>query len=135
MATRAGAVSPEDVRAFFDEKARKRAELLDKRFEEARRDFDSIVAMIIRDYRPTRVWQWGSLLDRDRFSEISDIDIAVEGIDSPPKFFDMYGKALELTSFPLDLVDIDTIDVLHADSIRRKGRLVHGRDYHPAGRD
>jgi hypothetical protein len=43
------------------------------------------------------VWQWGSLLDRGRFSEISDIDI-------------------------------DTIEDLHAESIRKRGRLVYGRD-------
>jgi predicted nucleotidyltransferase len=128
MATQEGAVSPQDVRAFFEEKARKRKLLLDTRFAEAQSNFSHILEMIIKDYKPTRVWQWGSLMDRNRFSEISDIDIAVEGISSPPVFFEMYGKAAELTLFPLDLVDIDAVEPSHAESIRRRGKLVYGRD-------
>jgi predicted nucleotidyltransferase len=128
MATQEGAVSPQDVRAFFEAKARRRKLHLDTRFAEAHNDFSRILEMIIRDYRPTRVWQWGSLLDRAKFSEISDIDIAVEGVSSPPVFFELYGKASELTTFPLDLVDIDAIEPLHAESIRKRGRLVYGRD-------
>jgi hypothetical protein len=37
--------------------------------------------MIARNHPRVRVWQWGSLLDRSRFSEISDIDIAIEGFE------------------------------------------------------
>ena len=122
-----GAVSPQAVRSFFEGKARKRQSVLDDRFAEAHRDFNRIIEMIIQDYRPSRIWQWGSLLDRKIFSEISDIDIAVEGLSSPPVFFEMYGKAEELTSFPLDLIDIDIIEASHAASIRSKGRLVYGR--------
>ena len=122
-----GAVSPQDVRAFFEEKAYRRKLLLDTRFAEAQSDFSRILEMIIKDYQPRRVWQWGSLLDRGRFSEISDIDIAIEGISSPPLFFEIYGKATELTAFPLDLVDIDTIEASHAESIRKRGRLVYER--------
>jgi len=36
--------------------------------------------MIVREYKPLRIYQWGSLLEDRHFSEISDIDIAVEGI-------------------------------------------------------
>lgn len=83
--------------------------------------------MLERDYDPLRIWQWGSLLDRKRFSEISDIDIAVEGIEDTATFFELYGKALSLTTLPLDLVELERIEPLHAASIRERGRLVHAR--------
>ena len=84
-------------------------------------------AMLARDYAPERIWQWGSLLDRRRFSEISDFDIAAEGIPDTATFFDLYGKALELTAFPLDLVELERIEALHAESIRKGGMLVYQR--------
>jgi predicted nucleotidyltransferase len=128
MSTSDAAVSPLEVRRFFEEKARRRQEYLDGRFAEAWSDCTRILEMIVQEYHPLRVWQWGSLLDRSRFSEISDIDIAVEGVASPSLFFEMYGKALEMSDFPLDLIDLDSIEVVHAESIRQRGRLVHGRD-------
>jgi hypothetical protein len=51
---------------------------LDARFDAAWADFDRIVEMIVQEFAPLRVWQWGSLLDRRRFSARSDVDIAVE---------------------------------------------------------
>jgi len=128
MSTSDAPVSPQELRRFFNDKARRRQEFLDGRFAQAWSDFNRILEMIVRDYDPPRVWQWGSLLDRRAFSEISDIDLAVEGIASPKQFFEMYGKAMDLTEFPLDLIDLESIEVLHAQSIRQKGRLVHGRN-------
>jgi len=33
----------------------------------------------------------------------------------------------ELTDFPLDLVELERIETVHAESIRRNGRLVYER--------
>jgi predicted nucleotidyltransferase len=121
------AVDPRDTRRFFDEKALRRARFLDERFAEANADAEKIIEMVQRDYRPSRIWRWGSLLDRSRFSEISDIDIAVEGIGDTATFFALYGKALAMTAFPLDLIELERIEPIHADSIRKNGRLVYER--------
>ena len=96
-------------------------------FQKAWQDFDSILKIIIDKYNPERVYQWGSLLSEEDFCEISDIDVAVEGIESAETFFRLLGEVMELTDFPLDLVEIDKIDPLHAESIRQKGRLVYER--------
>jgi predicted nucleotidyltransferase len=120
-------VDPSETRRFFDEKARRRGEALDERFAAATEEARSIIAMIARDFRPLRIWQWGSLLDRCRFSEISDIDIAVEGIVDTATFFELYGCAAELATFPLDLVELERIEPLHAESIRLGGRCVYER--------
>jgi predicted nucleotidyltransferase len=120
-------VDPSCTRRFFDEKALRRARSLDERFEAAREDARRIVSMLERDYSPRRIYQWGSLLDRARFSEISDIDLAVEGIAGTERYFELYGKALAMTSFPLDLVELERIEPIHADSIRKGGKLLYER--------
>jgi predicted nucleotidyltransferase len=84
--------------------------------------------MLIAKYRPSRIYQWGSLLDRRRFWERSDIDIAIEGILKPSEFFELYGEADRLASLPLHLVALESIEPEYAETIRIQGRLVYDRD-------
>ena len=116
------------MRAF---QARKRAEKKRRRielFEKANRDFQRIVAMIIKKYQPTRLYQWGSLLDQNKFKEYSDIDIAVEGITEPKKIFALLDDADRMTEFPVDIVTLESIHSLHANSIRTKGVIIYGEE-------
>ena len=64
---------------------------------------------------PVRIYQWGSLLRREPFSEISDIDLAVEGLDDSGSFFILLSEADEMS------------DLLHAESIVKKGKLIYER--------
>jgi predicted nucleotidyltransferase len=100
---------------------------LAQRLEQARREAAAVIEMIVSTYAPTRVWQWGSLVHGRGFSEVSDLDIAVEGVTEPQRFFAMFGEAERLTTLPLDLVQIEKIESVHAESILRKGRLVYDR--------
>ena len=118
-------VDPQDARRFFERKAQARSAALDQRFDQAWAEAHSVIAMLQSDYSHLRIWQWGSLLDRTRFSEISDIDIAVEGVPDTATFFELYGKAMALTTLPLDLVELERIEPIHATSIRQRGRLVY----------
>ena len=68
---------------------------VDERFERATRDARAIVSEIVVQVNPRRIYQWGSLLDRKRFSEISDLDIAVEGLNGPAEFFQVLGIAMK----------------------------------------
>ena len=88
-------------------------------------DAGVIVAMIARDYHPRRIYQWGSLLRPGAFRTYSDIDIAVEGIADPERFFALLGQAQAATRFPLDIVQMEKIAPEYADDIRRNGRLVY----------
>jgi len=115
------------IRAFVRaRKNRKRLELA-ARLEEARRDFDTVVAMIVKEYKPLRIYQWGSLLEDRHFSEISDIDIAVEGITDAEALSGLRAEAEQLTRFPLDIVAIEHVHPAYADHIHRRGRIVHER--------
>jgi len=124
-----------EAREFIRKKcARQRAENR-RLFEKAWQDFDRIVELIIENYNPMRIYQWGSLLTQRHFCGISDIDIAVEDIGSAEQYFRMIGESAELTSFPLDIVELEKIDPVHAESIRTKGRLVYERKRYHSGAD
>ena len=76
---------------------------------------------------PRRIYQWGSLLNRDRFSEISDLDIAVEGLNGPAEFFRILGIAMNGTTLPVDIVELEKVPADVAERIRKQGALVHER--------
>lgn len=116
-------------------RAAARETVLARRLEAARQEATAVIAMIVNKYGPVRVWQWGSLVHGRGFSEVSDIDIAVEGVTEPARFFAMFGDAERLATLPLDLVQVEKIEPLQAESIRRKGRLVYDRSQpgHGAG--
>ncbi|NOY76039.1 MAG: nucleotidyltransferase domain-containing protein [Kiritimatiellaeota bacterium] len=92
--------------------------------EKAKRDFDAVLN-IVRKYNPERVYQWGSLVDTENFNGNSDIDIAVEGIESAEAFFALHKEAEEATDFTLDLVQLEKIEPEFRNIIKSKGRLVY----------
>lgn len=117
----------DQVRAYLRSREGRRRAAVDERFERARRDAGAIIEQIAAQLNPRRIYQWGSLLDRTRFSEISDIDIAVEGLRGPAEFFRTLGIAMEGTSLPVDVVEIERVPADTAERIRTRGVLVHER--------
>ena len=120
------AVDPAQTVAFLRRREADRQHRLDGRFQTAWEEFHRIVEMISVEFAPRRIWQWGSLLHRPRFSERSDIDIALEGLGSAERLFQIYARAEELSTFPLDIVKLERIEPEYAHLIRTSGRLVHG---------
>jgi len=118
----------EKTRRFLREREAKREEALTRRFEKAQRDFSRIVELIKEKYHPKRIYTWGSLLDRKAFSTISDIDIAVEGLSGPLEGLHAKSDAEDLTDFPVDLVELERIHPLHAETIRERGKLIYERE-------
>jgi predicted nucleotidyltransferase len=112
---------------FLKEKEKIRRKALLNKYRHARRDFNAIVRKIVTGYNPERIYQWGSLLNFKHFSEISDIDIAVEGIKSAEDFFKLYGELMELTVFPVDIVQIEKVEPEFADIIRKNGKIIYER--------
>jgi predicted nucleotidyltransferase len=113
------------VRRNLEARWRKQDQENIKRFSEARRDARSIIGMIRKKYHPSRIYQWGSLLDKRTFNARSDIDIAVEGITGAETFFRLFGDAQDMTALPLDIVQIEKIEPEFADIIRLKGKVVY----------
>ncbi len=113
------------ARAFLAAREQRRRERLDARFAQAVDDARGIVRAIVREVKPRRIYQWGSLLDRARFTELSDIDIAVEGLGGPADFFRVLGIALGGTTLPVDVVELERVPRDVAERIRTRGALVH----------
>ena len=69
----------------------------------------------------------GSRLDREKSSEISDLDIVVEGVKGPAELFRVLGIAMTATSLPVGVVDLEKVPAEVAERIRTHGTLVHVR--------
>lgn len=107
--------------------AARRAADRDRR-DKARQEADSIIAMIVERYEPKRVIQWGSVLGPDdRFTEMSDIDIAVEGVHDPAEWSRLERDVLDASTFPVDLLRVETVLPEHLSVILRRGRVVYER--------
>jgi len=77
-----------------------------------------------KDFGATRVFVFGSLLDRSRYTNDSDIDIAVDGIAHAD-----YWKAWRvvdnyLTDQYVDFIDINDLDELFRNNIIHQGLSV-----------
>lgn len=115
------------ARQFLEKKEKDRENLLNERYNQACEDFQKIIRKIIQSYNPKRIFQWGSLLDRKHFSEISDIDIAIEGITSAEEIFKLYGDIMNMTDFSIDLIQLEKIEPEFAELIKEKGKVVYER--------
>ena len=96
-------------------------------FQKASEDFEAIKNMIIQDYQPVAIYQWGSLLKKENFNQNSDIDIAVEGVSEPTRFFGMLNKAEAMTSFSLDLIDVKDLHPAYFKLILDYGKKVYAK--------
>ena len=102
----------------------RRREALRRRLHSAQRDAARIIATIAAKYRPGRIYQWGSLVHTDRFAEISDIDIAVEGMSCDERLLEtIRSQADAMTDLHVDLVVMERLDPGRADLIRRFGTV------------
>ena len=115
------------MRSFIARRRRESDEVRRAKLAQARADFRRIISMIVDRFAPIRIYQWGSLVEDGHFSELSDIDIAVEGVTDPRLFFEMVREAEKLTELPLDLLQIEHVHPVYAEGIRRRGRVVYGR--------
>ena len=120
-------VGVDDIRRFARRRGeRLRAERM-KLHDQATRDAQAIIDMIVDRFRPTRIVQWGSLLAPQRFREYSDIDIAVEGVREPERYFALVEAAEKLTRFPIDIVQLELVEPEYRELILERGRTVYER--------
>jgi predicted nucleotidyltransferase len=121
------AVDPAVAARFIRERQHQRQASLAALEARARGDARRIIDWIIRTWQPGEVWQWGSLTRPGQFREWSDIDIAVSGLAGPLDGLRMAETAATMTSFPVDLVELDRIDPRHAKTIRSEGIQLYDR--------
>lgn len=73
--------------------------------EEALKKLDLVVKRLKEEQSVMRIFVFGSLI-RDDFSQISDIDIAVEGL-SPKQYYRLGREIEKLPGIPIDLICLE----------------------------
>lgn len=110
---------------YFLNRDKKREEKNRKRHGLAVRQLDKAVAVIIDRFSPVRIWTWGSILREERFNEMSDIDLAVEGITDFRVWSELEKTALSFFDMPLDLVRWEDLLPEHRESIQARGKIIY----------
>ena len=123
------AVDPAAAARWIVRRHERRRKALRRRLQSAQEDAARIISAIAAQYRPRRIYQWGSLVHTERFTEISDIDIAVEGMDcDEPTLAAIRTQADSMTDFHVDLVVMERLEPGRADLIRRFGAVAWEHD-------
>ena len=117
-----------DVKAAakrYAERRRRRREALQARLARAQSAAAELVDYIATTWQPRAIYLWGSLVHTERFSEISDIDIAIEGFPAgEPELSRIRDLADRLTDIPLDLVVLERLHPDRVELIKRFGKRV-----------
>ena len=117
-----------EMRDFFARKAERVKKERRTLLAQAQTDARTIIDHIEKTYNPLRIYQWGSLVRIEGFTERSDIDIAVEGLAHPLDLHRILDFAETVTTMPLDIVPIEEIEPEYANAIRTNGRVVYERE-------
>lgn len=99
-------------------KKKENLELKDKAYQEAR----DLANILYTRYFATRVYLFGSLPE-ERFSERSDIDLAVEGL-AGATFFQAVGELLLKSSFSVNLIPLEDCSENLRQKIINSGELL-----------
>jgi predicted nucleotidyltransferase len=118
-------VTPAQTRSYLQQKQSTQKAQRQVLWQQARQDAETITAMIVAKYQPQQIIQWGSVLAPEHFSEASDIDLAVVGLDAI-KFMGLLADAETMTHFPLDLVRWEAIHPAFQRIILMKGKIIYG---------
>jgi len=62
------------MRTFIQRKRREEEAQRKENLARAREDFASIVEMIIKEFDPEKIYQWGSFVEGTSFQDTSDMD-------------------------------------------------------------
>ena len=95
---------------------------------EAQHQLDAAVEVAKQFPSVKRVRTWGSILRPDRFTESSDLDLAIEGVSSPTEWGMLERALLDTVTFPLDLVRWEELMEPHRKSIAQRGTVLYESD-------
>ena len=108
-------------RAGWLERKKKRGQELEARYKKAITLARKAAEHLKQAYQ-CRVFLFGSLLEKDKFMEHSDIDIATLNLSSEQNFWRVYAEVMDiLHPFDFDLIELERIDPEVRDYILQKG--------------
>lgn len=96
-------------RSGWREHQKQKEQQLARRYSEAMERVRRAAGHMKKNYG-CKVILFGSLLEKDRFMEHSDIDIAVSGLSGSVNFWKLYSEVMDiLAPFDFDLVELEKI--------------------------
>lgn len=97
---------------------------LEKKRRKAIKEAEKAARILKEEFQAEKVWLFGSLADKEKFWEKSDIDLAASGIP-PEKFYKAMGYITRKTEgFQIDLVDIDDCRKSLRKAIKEDGKVI-----------
>lgn len=108
-------------RSAWREHKKQKEEQLAKRYKYAIEHTERAACHLKQNYG-CKVILFGSLLQKDRFMEHSDIDIAISGLKNRGNFWQVYAEVMDiLAPFDFDLVELERIDPEVREYILKEG--------------
>ena len=95
---------------------------------EAKNELDNIASLLVDKYGVSRILLFGSL-KTGGFTENSDIDLAVEGINAED-FFAALAEVNRLSRFVVDLKPLEDLEPYFRSRIHMEGKLIYEEDNH-----
>lgn len=109
----------------FRKKDEDRDRRLRARYQLAREQLGGAVDIARRFPGVRRVITWGSILRPHQFTELSDVDICIEGVSSPEDWNRLERTLLDAVTLPLDLVRWEELSPPHRESIIARGKVLY----------
>ena|SRR3990167_1842911 len=94
--------------------------------EMAANDAKKIACFLKKNYRCGDVYLIGSLLDRERFSAGSDIDLVVKGLPKQ-KYFSMLAEIRDMTQFSVDVIPYEDANRFMREAVEKEGMRITGQ--------
>ena len=111
----------EDIKEKYSLLFQDKTKEIDKKFKLAWKNAKLIAKLLKEKYKADTIFIFGSLTDKKRFHERSDIDLAVSGIANE-KFYKAYGEiTAKFTDFDIDLVDLEDCKESLLTAIEKEG--------------
>jgi len=108
---------------YWDEKAVRDEAAREKLRHDAMNIAKRLAQILARDFSVSRVILFGSVLEKGKFNEDSDIDLAVEGL-SNDAYFTALARLMMKSSFDVDLKPVEDIGDLLRQRIS-KGKILY----------
>ena len=93
------------------------------RFEKALDDAAKIARYLRERYGCREICLIGSVLEKDRFSEKSDIDMVVKGLPKD-RYFYILAEIRDISDFAIDIIPYEDANELIRDTVKKKGKLL-----------
>lgn len=77
-----------------------------------------------KKHKITKIYLFGSLINRDNFHLKSDIDLGVKGIDSK-NYLKLWGEFEKELDHPFDLVNMNNCDERLKNHIKNEGEIIY----------